>query len=83
MTLLRTTDTPVTDVCMQVGFSSLGTFSRTFAEVVGLTPSEYPGGTGPGRGVRADRLPDAVNAARRVQPRPRADSTRLIGFVTP
>ncbi len=41
MTLLRTTGTPVTDVCMAVGFSSLGTFSRTFTEVVGLSPTEF------------------------------------------
>ena len=30
-----------TDVCMEVGFSSLGTFSRTFSEVVGETPSQF------------------------------------------
>lgn len=41
MYLLRTTDTSVTDVCMMVGFSSLGSFSRTFTRVVGETPSEF------------------------------------------
>jgi AraC-like DNA-binding protein len=41
MYLLRTTDRSVTDVCMEVGFSSLGTFSRTFSEVVGETPSQF------------------------------------------
>src|SRR3954451_20907008 len=30
MYLLRSTDRSVTDVCMDVGFSSLGTFSRVF-----------------------------------------------------
>ena len=35
MYLLRTTDRTVTDVCMEVGFSSLGTFSRTFTESSG------------------------------------------------
>jgi AraC-like DNA-binding protein len=50
MTMLRTTDTPVTEVCMRVGFSSLGTFSRTFTEVVGLTPSEYRRGPDPAGG---------------------------------
>ena len=39
--LLRTTDRSVTDVCMEVGFSSLGTFSRTFRDVVGETPSQF------------------------------------------
>lgn len=32
---------PVTQACMDVGFSSLGTFSRTFREVVGEPPSQY------------------------------------------
>lgn len=41
MYLLRTTDRSVTDICMEVGFTSLGTFSRTFREIVGETPSEY------------------------------------------
>jgi transcriptional regulator GlxA family with amidase domain len=41
MFLLRTTDRTVTDICMAVGFSSLGTFSRVFAEVVGEPPSVY------------------------------------------
>ena len=41
MFLLRTTDRSVTDVCMAVGFSSLGTFSRVFREVVGEPPSGY------------------------------------------
>ncbi len=30
MYLLRATDRSVTDICMDVGFTSLGTFSRTF-----------------------------------------------------
>ena len=41
MWLLRSTDRSVTDVCMAVGFSSLGTFSRVFTEVVGEPPSAY------------------------------------------
>lgn len=41
MYLLRTTDRPVTDICMQVGFSSLGSFSRTFSEIVGESPSRF------------------------------------------
>jgi AraC-like DNA-binding protein len=39
--LLRHTDTTVTDVCTAVGFSSLGTFSRTFTQIVGQSPSAY------------------------------------------
>ncbi len=35
------TQRSITDVCLDVGFNSLGTFSRTFREVVGVSPSEY------------------------------------------
>ena len=41
MYLLRSTDRSVTDICMDVGFSSLGTFSRVFREIVGEPPSAY------------------------------------------
>src|SRR5262245_38576420 len=41
MFLLRETERSVTSVCFDVGFSSLGTFSRTFRAIVGETPSEY------------------------------------------
>ena len=41
MTLLRETDRPVTEICLDVGFSSLGTFSRTFNEIVGISPRAY------------------------------------------
>ena len=41
MELLRETDRPVTEICLDVGFNSLGTFSRTFRDVVGESPSAY------------------------------------------
>lgn len=41
MTLLRRGDLTVTDVCFAVGFSSLGTFSTRFTELVGTPPSAY------------------------------------------
>jgi transcriptional regulator GlxA family with amidase domain len=41
MFLLRSTDRSVTDICFDVGFSSLGTFSRVFRDVVGEPPSVY------------------------------------------
>jgi AraC-like DNA-binding protein len=47
MFLLRETERSVTDVCFDVGFTSLGTFSRTFREIVGETPSTYRLGHGP------------------------------------
>lgn len=41
MTLLRRGDLSVTEVCFEVGFSSLGTFSTRFSELVGMPPSRY------------------------------------------
>ncbi|HEY6117558.1 MAG TPA: AraC family transcriptional regulator [Candidatus Dormibacteraeota bacterium] len=41
MFMLRETRRSVTDVCLETGFASLGTFSRTFKEIVGTTPREY------------------------------------------
>ena len=41
MTLLRRGDLSVTDVCFEVGCSSLGTFSTRFSELVGESPSAY------------------------------------------
>ncbi|GAA3164705.1 helix-turn-helix transcriptional regulator [Streptomyces ramulosus] len=41
MSLLRETDRSVTDICYEVGFASLGTFSRTFHEIVGRSPRTY------------------------------------------
>ncbi|NLF05300.1 MAG: helix-turn-helix transcriptional regulator, partial [Actinomycetales bacterium] len=41
MALLRRGDLSVTDVCFEVGFSSLGTFSTRFSELVGIPPSVY------------------------------------------
>src|ERR1041384_332995 len=41
MALLVSTDRSVTDICMSVGFSSLGTFSRTFRDIVGESPKDY------------------------------------------
>ncbi len=47
MFLLRETDRSVTDICLDVGFMSLGTFSRTFRDIVGETPSDYRAANGP------------------------------------
>jgi len=41
MFLLRATDRSVTDICLDVGFNSLGSFSRSFREIVGEGPAEY------------------------------------------
>ena len=39
--LLRSANLTVTEICMMVGFSSLGSFSSRFRELVGETPSQY------------------------------------------
>ncbi|HIG73551.1 MAG TPA: AraC family transcriptional regulator [Bacteroidetes bacterium] len=39
--LLRRGDRNVTEVCFEVGFASLGSFSTRFSEIVGEPPSAY------------------------------------------
>ena len=41
MALLRRGDLSVTDVCLAVGATSLGSFSARFTELVGESPSSY------------------------------------------
>ncbi|MGH3358397.1 MAG: helix-turn-helix transcriptional regulator [Nocardioidaceae bacterium] len=48
MALLRRGDQSVTEVCFAVGFSSLGTFSTRFSELVGVPPSTYRAQSDPG-----------------------------------
>lgn len=52
--LLLTTDLSVTDVCFEVGFSSLGTFSTRFTQLVGVSPAELR------------RLPELIDRGTRV-----------------
>ena len=47
MFLLRESERRVTDICLDVGFTSLGTFSRTFHEIVGVSPLAYRRSTEP------------------------------------
>ena len=39
--LLRTANLTVTEICVAVGFASLGSFSSRFAELVGESPTAY------------------------------------------
>ena len=39
--MLRFGDLGVTDVCMAVGCTSLGSFSSRFTELMGMTPTEF------------------------------------------
>jgi AraC-like DNA-binding protein len=47
MALLRRGDLSVTEVCFEVGCSSLGTFSTRFTELVGMPPGAYRRSAGP------------------------------------
>jgi AraC-like DNA-binding protein len=47
MFLLRESAARVTDICLDVGFTSLGTFSRTFRDIVGVSPLAYRRSTEP------------------------------------
>ena len=51
MALLRETDRPVTEICLEVGFTSLGTFSRTFGASSGCRrrPTGTRGAPAPAR----------------------------------
>jgi transcriptional regulator GlxA family with amidase domain len=57
MFMLRETDRSVTEICFDVGFMSLGTFSRTFREIIGRSPSEYRSG------ANADAVPTCFGMA--------------------
>ena len=41
MFMLRETEKSVTNICLDAGFTSLGTFSRTFHDIVGMSPTDY------------------------------------------
>jgi AraC-like DNA-binding protein len=41
MFLLRETDRSVSEICLDVGFTSLGTFTSTFTRIVGEPPTTY------------------------------------------
>jgi AraC-like DNA-binding protein len=51
MFLLRESDRCITDICFAVGFNSLGTFSRTFREIVGQSPLAYRRSSAPVQGA--------------------------------
>jgi AraC-like DNA-binding protein len=74
MALLRA-GASVTDACMAVGCTSLGSFSSRFAEIVGQTPSEY-----------RSRQHEAVNAmpscVAKAHTRPARNGSSRIGEAT-
>src|SRR5260370_25122277 len=60
--LLRTTELKVTEICFEVGYTSLGTFIRRFSDLLGASP----------RSLRrlADRPPNVPAAGPAAEPRP-------------
>ena len=64
--LLAAGDLPVTEVCLQVGYSSVGTFSSRFAASVGQSPSAFRREArrwiAPACGWRIYRIPDCYAA---------------------
>ncbi|HWE91939.1 MAG TPA: helix-turn-helix transcriptional regulator [Pseudonocardiaceae bacterium] len=56
--LLRAGDLSVTEVCLAVGFSSLGSFSTQFRRLVGESPSGYRERAGLDRGL--ERVPSCL-----------------------
>lgn len=77
--LLRATNLTVTEVCLLVGYSSLGSFSTKFTQLVGASPSDYQAKFAeqgapriPGCFVFMHGLSDrASNSATSEKPRPR------------
>ena len=63
--LLVLTNLPITDVCMAVGYSSLGSFSALFSRRVGMSPSEfqrrYRQGSAPERQLPASLIPGCLS----------------------
>jgi AraC-like DNA-binding protein len=41
--LLLATESSISDICLEVGYASLGSFSRTFSALVGMSPQEFRG----------------------------------------
>ncbi|WP_343965993.1 helix-turn-helix transcriptional regulator [Kribbella koreensis] len=72
--LLRATNLTVTEVCQLVGYSSLGSFSQRFSELIGMSPSEYqrtqPGARIPGCFVFMVGLNSAIAEKPPQPPRP-------------
>jgi AraC-like DNA-binding protein len=53
--LLRTTELPVADICLEVGFTSVGSFTTTFRRQTGVSPTTFRKAYG--GPSAADRIP--------------------------
>jgi AraC-like DNA-binding protein len=59
--LLRNTDREVTEICLAVGLSSLGSFTTSFGRIYGMSPVAYRASFPPAQ--RHIRIPDCVARA--------------------
>ena len=59
--LLRTTDWSITDICLAVGLTSVGSFTTSFRRVYGLAPGQYRASFPPAQ--RNIRVPQCVALA--------------------
>jgi transcriptional regulator GlxA family with amidase domain len=57
--LLRDTDPPVTEIALQTGWTSLGTFGRIFRDIPGASPGEFRDGARAAPHPAAD-IPECV-----------------------
>jgi AraC family transcriptional regulator len=72
--LLLTTERSVTDICFDVGYNSLGTFTTRFTQLVGLSPARL---RCLGSGFRLESL--ALSVERLASGRPKSGSTPITG----
>jgi AraC-like DNA-binding protein len=63
--LLRETQLPVTVIALEAGWTSLGTFGRTFRDVVGTSPGEFRAGVRAAPQTSTGTPPCFLTAARR------------------
>ena len=63
--LLRETSLPITDIAFEAGWNSLGTFGRTFRDIVGESPGEFRARAQAAPSASAQTPPCFLTAARR------------------
>jgi AraC-like DNA-binding protein len=68
--------TPVTAVCMEVGFTSLGSFSALFTRWVGASPTQYRRGVQVPRSLAPELIPGCLGLLAQLPSRNSREATR-------